>query len=111
VCLSARTLAPLTIQIDCEPVAPEQIGVASEGDGNWLDLTKRLGVLDSAIRQQVAEMINQHIRDSHHLRTIDVRRLIALSAAQRSGAGEPAPAAPRAGRKKAPRAGRTRSAL
>jgi hypothetical protein len=77
--LVARTLAPLTIQIDCDPVLLDDVAVASEGDGNWFDLAKRFGVLDSAIQQQVASMIDQHVHESRHMRTIDVRKLIERS--------------------------------
>ena len=96
--LSARTFAPLTIQIDCDPAEPGRITVASEGNGNWFDLAKRFGVLDDAIQEQVAAMINQHIHDSKHLRTIDVRKLIAHSADLIANGGRAAKPAKRSGR-------------
>jgi hypothetical protein len=74
--LVAQTLTPLTIHVACAPVTAEQIAVTSEGQGNWLDLVKRFGVLDAEIREQVATIINQHIDASHTFRTIDARPLI-----------------------------------
>lgn len=79
--LTARALAPLTIQVDAEPVGADQVAVSSEGLGNWFDLVKRFGGLDDAIRSQVARMIDLQIEQSRRERTIDVRRLIALATA------------------------------
>jgi len=75
--LAARVCTPLVLKIDCPPVDPGQIMVASEGQGNWFDLLKRFGLLDVAIRQQVADMANQHIEQSRRHRRIDLRKLIA----------------------------------
>lgn len=75
--LMVGILAPLTIFIDCAPVTADQVIVASEGQGNWFDLVKRLGILDAAIQQQVATIVNEHIQSSKAKRRIDVRKLIA----------------------------------
>lgn len=74
--LVTQTLTPLTIHVACALVTAEQISVTSEGQGNWLDLVKRFGVLDAEIREQVATIINQHVEASHTHRTIDARPLI-----------------------------------
>ena len=74
--LAARLCSPLMLWIDCAPVEPEQITVASEGQDNRFDLVKRFGLLDPAIRQQVADITNQHIQRSQRQRRIDVRKLI-----------------------------------
>jgi hypothetical protein len=74
--LTARLCSPLMMWIDCAPVEPEQITVTSEGQDNRFDLVKRFGLLDPAIRQQVAEITNQHIQRSQRQRRIDVRKLI-----------------------------------
>ena len=94
--LIARTRAPLTIYVDCMSVTPEQIAVASEGQGNWFDLVKRFGMLDAAIRQQVARIVNQHIEASRPRRTIDVRKLIASMADTVAGGARRPPKAARA---------------
>jgi hypothetical protein len=74
--LAARAYTPLTIRVECGPILPDQITVTSAGLDNWLDLVKRFGVLDDAIKQQVAAMINRQVEASRAQRTIDVRTLI-----------------------------------
>lgn len=83
--LAARVYTPLMLKIDCLLVAPDQIAVASEGQGNWLDLVKRFGLLDTAIRTQVADITNQHIQRSQSHRRIDLRKLITAAATSKIG--------------------------
>lgn len=70
--LVIRTYMPLMVYVEVEPLSADEIAVATEGQGNWLDLVKRVGVLDTVIRQQLASAINEQLEANQSERMIDM---------------------------------------
>ncbi|MGH2730055.1 MAG: hypothetical protein ACRDJI_05535 [Actinomycetota bacterium] len=76
--LSVRTLQPLSLLIEVEPVVAGHVTVHLRSEGMSAGVLQRIGNIDGEVRKQVARVVNERL-DSEHARAsrrIDVAALI-----------------------------------
>jgi hypothetical protein len=76
--LSVRTVEPLSLLIEVEPVVPGHVTVDLRSEGMSAGVLQRVGNIDGEVRKQVARVVNERL-DSEHARAsreIDVAALI-----------------------------------
>ncbi|MDQ3986668.1 MAG: hypothetical protein M3280_09250 [Actinomycetota bacterium] len=76
--LSVRTVEPLTLLIEVEPIVARDVSVDLRSAGMSAGLLKRLGNIDDEVRKQVAQVVNGRLdsKEARASREIDVGSLI-----------------------------------